>query len=148
MKEKDLTLAIANAVTSSLQANGISTVQTRTGDVVNAGTKLQWRLDIGKGADIYVSIHINASTSAQPNGFKVYYNGAGKDLAGAISKANTLFKSLGVAPSPYYINKFKGPAVLVEAGFISNASDRQLLQNRSAQIGKEIASGIANYIKP
>jgi len=92
LKEKDLALAIANAVASSLQANGISTEQTRTGDVVNAGTKLQWRLDIGKGADIYASIRIDASTSAKPNGFKFYYNGSGKDLAETISKANPLFQ--------------------------------------------------------
>jgi N-acetylmuramoyl-L-alanine amidase len=78
----------------------------------------------------------------------VYYNTQGKALAEAISKSNTVFKDLGVATSPYYINKFKGPAVLVEAGFISNASDRGKLQNQSGQIGKEIASGILNYLKP
>ena len=44
------------------------------------------------------------------------------------------------------LNKFEGTAVLVEAGFISNESDRNIMTTQAAQIGTEIAKGIMNYL--
>ena len=65
-----------------------------------------------------------------------------------ILDANTLFAnrkiieggSLGV------LNMYKGIAVLVEAGFISNSSDLNILKTKSKEVGIDIANGIINYL--
>ena len=46
----------------------------------------------------------------------------------------------------FVLNKYKGTAVLVEAGFISNASDLNTMTTNSEQIGIDIATGIINYL--
>ncbi len=102
-KEEELTLKIALYCKSELQKySGINVYMTReTGDCPNGG----WTVDSGtcnarrvdfaksKGADVYVSFHLNSSPSTTPRGVGVYYpNGnyrpeigeEGKGLATAI----------------------------------------------------------------
>jgi RHS repeat-associated protein len=148
--EKDIALNISNAVTASLKAQGFGVVQTRTGDVDDAGTKLQWRIDQATGASILVSVHINSSESAKANGFSVCYkpgDDSSKKLASSISAANTQFADKGISGRSdlFVLNKFKGTAVLVEAGFISNPRDLSIMKNNAATVGRDIASGIINY---
>jgi N-acetylmuramoyl-L-alanine amidase len=125
-------------------------VQTRTGDVDDAGTKLQWRIDQATGASILVSVHINSSESAKANGFSVCYkpgDDASKKLAQAISSSNTQFGDKGISGRGdlFVLNKFKGTAVLVEAGFISNPRDLSIMKNNATSVGRDIATGIINY---
>jgi N-acetylmuramoyl-L-alanine amidase len=150
-KEKDLALALANETTKELKKSGVEVIQTREGDVIDPGIRLVWRLAKAQeaGADIYVSIHVNSSVNADASGLTVYYNERGRSLAESIVAENTVF-SVGLEPtkkSPYYINSFEGPAVLVEAGFITNQSDRNKLMNQTPKIGQEIAEGITSYLK-
>lgn len=44
------------------------------------------------------------------------------------------------------LNKFSGTAVIVEVGFISNANDLKLMKGNTVLIGKQIATGIINYL--
>ena len=149
LQEKNVTLAISNAVSAALAEAGVSATQTRNGDVQNAGTRLQWRIDKADGAQILVSIHMDsAPQNPGANGMTVHHNKQGKALAEAISKANTILSNRGTKQSNFYLLRhFRGPAVLVEAGFISNASDRAIVQKQSVQIGAQIATGIINYLK-
>jgi len=150
LQEKNLTLAISNGVSAALGKNGVPVIQTRTGDVQNAGVRLQWRIDATTGASILVSIHIDsAPQNPAANGMTVHHNSKGKALAESISKSNTILSNRGTKQSNFFLLRhFQGPAVLVEAGFISNASDRAILQKQSAQIGARIAAGIMNYLHP
>jgi len=151
--EKDITLNISNAVKKELEAKGYIIVMTRTGDVENAGTKLQWRIDKAAGTSIFVSIHINsAGTETNASGFQVCYkltDANSKSLAQFIQDQNTLFTDRGIngRNNLYVLNKYTGTAVLVEVGFISNASDLNIMKGNAPEIGKQIATGIINYLK-
>ena len=150
--EKDIVLNISNAVIEALKSEGYGVVQTKTGDVEAAGTKLQWRIDQMSGTNVTVSVHVNSNESAQANGFSVCYklgDATGKKLAQAISSSNTKFSNKGLSARSdlYVLNKFKGTAVLVEAGFISNAQDLSVMKGSSLEIGKEIAAGIISYME-
>jgi len=159
--EKDIVVQIANSVNKTLTDSGYSITMTRTGDKENAGEKLQWRIDAAEGTDIFVSIHVNASKNETAKGYEVYYkadktgtdeskllNAESKSLAQSIQDENTLFSDRGIKEggSLGVLNKFNGVAVLVEAGFISNASDLDIMKTKAEQIGVEIARGIMNYL--
>lgn len=150
--EKDIVINISNAVVEALKSKGYGVVQTRTGDVESAGTKLQWRIDQATGTNVMVSVHVNSSDSSKANGFSVCYKmgeASSKKLAQAISFYNTQFSNKGLFERSdlYILNKFKGAAVLVEAGFISNPQDLLVMKGNSSEIGKEIATGIVCYLE-
>ena len=101
--EKDLTLAISQALKTELQTySGVSVIMTREGDTLPG---LQERADIANayGADVYVSVHINSADSDAATGFEIYYPNsssynaacatAGKALA---AKIETQLAALGL----------------------------------------------------
>jgi RHS repeat-associated protein len=150
--EKDIAIEISNSVNQFLTDSGYTVTMTRTGDKEDAGKKLKWRIDAAEGTDIFVSIHINASKEEVAKGFEVLYKKGdteSKSLAQSIQNENTLFLDRGIKErnNLYVLNEFKGVAVLVEAGFISNASDLETMKTNAEQIGREIATGIMNYFK-
>jgi N-acetylmuramoyl-L-alanine amidase len=149
--EKDIALVISNLISEILREAGIDVIQTRDGDVLNAGERFQWRIDKADGADIFISIHNDGNTKPGPNGFTVYYkrgHADSKALAESIQSANTLFRDRGTEEGNFRVlNLFKGTAVLVEAGFISNPRDLQILKTQSNEVASQIAKGIINYLK-
>jgi N-acetylmuramoyl-L-alanine amidase len=139
-------------VKTELENKGYTITMTRTGDKQNAGEKLKWRIDSAQGTDVFVSIHINASDKSSAKGFSVCYksgNSESKKLAQSIQNKNTLFSSRDLAQRSdlYVLNKFSGVSALVEAGFISNSDDLNIMKTQYAQIGTEIASGIIAYLE-
>jgi N-acetylmuramoyl-L-alanine amidase len=72
LKEKGLTLDIAKRLGRQLRLEGIDVVYTRSSDKY---LSLAERVDIANSssADLFVSIHINASRSRYLNGIEVYY---------------------------------------------------------------------------
>lgn len=72
-----------------------------------------------------------------------------KLLAQAISKSMTVFpKNQGVMSESLGVLKmFNGPGALVEVGYINNLDDLKLLKTKQAEIGKNIADGIINFVK-
>jgi len=72
LREKDVNLDIAKRLSKLLRQEGVETVMTRSGDKF---IPLPNRVSIanGSGADLFVSIHSNASRSRSLNGFEVYY---------------------------------------------------------------------------
>jgi N-acetylmuramoyl-L-alanine amidase len=99
------------------------------------------------GADIFVSLHMNANNSSSPKGTEIYYTGSNKATTanGLNSKilANMFLNSL-----PYMVGTDKRyisdkslavcrtntvPAVLVELGFMSNQSDLALMADPDFQ---------------
>jgi RHS repeat-associated protein len=150
--EKDIVLNISNTVTEKLEEEGYTVTQTRDDDVEDAGEKLKWRIDNAGDSEIFVSIHTNAFTKESSNGFQVCYKSGddnSKKLAQSIQGENTLFTDRGVKARSnlYVLNKFKGTSVLVEAGFISNKSDLNILKTKRSEVGQQIATGIINYLK-
>ena len=72
LREKDLVLDISRRVTKILEGQNFDVLMTRSNDVF---IPLEERTAIAnsKGADLFVSIHVNASRSSRPRGTETYY---------------------------------------------------------------------------
>ncbi len=87
IREKELVLEVGKMVRDELERHGIEIVMTRSWDVF---IPLQERTRIAnkKGADLFVSIHANASPSRDLSGFEVYYlSETTDDLALALERS-------------------------------------------------------------
>jgi N-acetylmuramoyl-L-alanine amidase len=71
VREKSLTLSLANLVAARLRERGITVVLTRSGD---ATLTLRQRVEIANRvpADVFVSIHANASPTRTQRGYETY----------------------------------------------------------------------------
>lgn len=151
--EKFITLDVAKRVEKLLKAQGYGVLMTRTGDTF---VSLSDRVTMSEEykPDIFVSIHVNSSTSESSKGIETHYyhqesiplaQTVHASLASAIDSPNRgLFKS-----KFYVINHTTDPAILVEIGFISNTSERAALlgEARKQATAKAIVEGINNYFK-
>ncbi len=70
--EREIALDVAMTLGRLLQANGMDVVYSRTG---NSTVPLQRRTVMANeaGADLFVSIHVNANPNAEVQGFETYY---------------------------------------------------------------------------
>lgn len=174
LAEKDLTLDIATRLEKTLQRLGFSTVLTRHDDhYVALSERVATANKIGNS--IFVSIHFNSSSSGMIGGVETYYADqklplfqdwtwvgwfshadqpaldSGETLAGFIQAS--LVSRMEVANrgiksrSLYVVRHTRAPAVLVEAGFISNPIENQLLRIDSyrERIANSIAEGVLSY---
>lgn len=142
LTEAAIVLDISRTLAALLEAAGHSVAMTRTGDIET--DDLAFRADLAnqQPADIFLSIHINASENPNANGTEVYhYPGSirGAYLADCIRRH--IVASIGTtdrgtkAANFQVLRETNAPAVLVECGFITNDSDRRtfdLLAGRSA----------------
>jgi N-acetylmuramoyl-L-alanine amidase CwlD len=158
--EKDLTLDISRRLKAILISRGWQVKMTRETDVDvfapndSARDELQARCDVANaaGARLFVSVHINSSTSASVNGTtSYYYKPSDEPLAAAIQRR--LMASLGTADmgtrkEAFYVIKHTSmPATLVETAFISNPSDAELMRSPAflQRVAQSIADGIGDY---
>lgn len=163
-KEKDITLIITKKVEALLIKKGAVVSMTRTKDVdvhgINAtdAQELQARVDVAesKKADLFISLHINASAKKNVGGFSSYYypkTGYDAKIASAIQKRMTGsfgLDDLGIRQANFYVNKRSSmPSTLLEMGFISNAKEEKLLNSNwfQTKLAKAIAEGIEDYFK-
>ncbi|MBQ9245098.1 N-acetylmuramoyl-L-alanine amidase [bacterium] len=151
--EKDLTLQIATKVRNNLREKGLTNViMTRTTDTT---LTLEDRVvtSNSRNADIFVSIHINASVKSEIKGIEThYYTDSGYEVAKVLHKelmSNVNALDRGLFKSKFYvINHTEAPAVLLELGFISNEAERNALtsEQRQNDSAKAIADGIVKYL--
>ncbi len=151
--EKNLTLAIALKVRQCLREKGFTNiVMTRATDKT---LTLEDRVNIANDnkADIFVSIHINASVKSEIHGVEThYYTENGYNVAKVIHKElmeNVSATDRGLFKSKFYvINHTEAPAVLLELGFISNDQEKNALnsENRQMASAQAIADGITKYL--
>lgn len=156
VKEKDLALSIALQTAELLEDSGLTVLMTRTDD---RDVDLYERTDLanGQGADLFVSIHCNASLD-HPDAMGVYTcayseESPGWDLAEilchSIQKA-TGAPAFGMEPRPNLavLRTSEMPAALVECGFMSTAEELALLirPEYQAELAQGIAEGILAYL--
>jgi N-acetylmuramoyl-L-alanine amidase len=171
--EKDLTLDVAQRVDRLLQAQGIATVMTRTGD---SYVSLADRAAVANRTPdcIFVSIHFNEGSKPVSSGVETYYaehqissreplvswlpflqrtaletpNFQSQSLAGFIQQslvARTQETDRGTKANQFFvIANVRHPAVLVEGGFLSNKEDIGKLQNTDYR--EQIAAAITDGI--
>lgn len=159
LKEKDLTLTTSLACRDYLQNSGVTVKMSRTKDQENSlngscAESNKWKPDChvsihynaggGDGAEVWHTIHKSTSQGdelgtcilnqikklgQQSRGLKTKKNAQGTDYFGAIRMTNA-------------------PAVIVECGFIDNATDRKLFDTAAEQkkMGQAIAKGILDWL--
>lgn len=105
-------------------------------------------------ADYFISIHSNASTNPDVNGSEVYvyrdsgaaYELAGQVLASMVEEAGTKNNGVRVNPSLYVLRRTQMPAILVELGYITNASDAEKLRENQEEFAQGIYYGLLDYL--
>lgn len=160
-EEKKLSLQTARLVKKYLDQLGYHVIMTRSTDCF---IPLSKRVDVANQStsNIFVSVHFNSSRNSTAHGVEVFFpdskekstrSSSSKKLADAILGRvirRTSAHSRGVKKGNFYvIRETRMPAVLVEAGFISNPEERSLLRTREYQekIARGIADGIDRYFK-
>ena len=166
--EKDFNLDLSLRLSDALEKMGIKTVLTRTEDCDTDGEEgFHKRKDIlerlaftEKYPDsVFVSVHMNSSTSENDKGFQVFYgtkNERSKLLAEKIYSEVSLkaytsrLREVKQTPDSVYIMKnSKVPSVLAECGFISNKTDEKLLSDPEYRqsLAFVLASAIRDFAK-
>lgn len=151
-REKDVALKASLILKKKLENYGFKVYMTRERDNY---VKLYERAAIANqlGADLFISVHINAARSTSAKGIEVLYNPDparnNKALARAIE--NKLIEYTGAVergivsrPKLVVIRETKMDAVLVELGFLSNTQDEMNLLTDSYLI--KCANGILDGI--
>jgi N-acetylmuramoyl-L-alanine amidase len=150
--EKEFTLNIALKMKVLLDKESkINVHLTRTGDTYPT---LDDRVKFAesKKADLFMSIHANSGASSATGTETYYYRDNSRAFAGVIHKhliAATGLRDRGVKKEAYkVIKQTTMPAVLIEAGFLSNVNDAKMLFNDAAQnkIAAELVAGIKEYL--
>ena len=148
-----MTLEISQRVRDILKSRGLKKVLlTRDTDkTLSLADRVEFANS--RNADIYVSIHINASVKTEINGIEThYYTQNGYNVAKIMHKElmqNVDAEDRGLFKSKFYvINHTEAPAVLLELGFISNDQERNALTStkRQEDSANAIAEGIINYL--
>ncbi|WP_380166854.1 N-acetylmuramoyl-L-alanine amidase CwlD [Kroppenstedtia sanguinis] len=160
LQEKEVTLKISLLLRDYLQESGALVFMTREVDKDLAGasqrrrkaTDLMERARIVKtsGADVFISIHLNAIPSPRWSGAQTFYYPtmeANKKLAESIQ--SELIRNLDntdrkarYSGEVYILKTSPVPAALVEVGFLSNPAEARMLGEGAYQ--KKVASAIYN----
>lgn len=159
VQEKMINLAIAKLVQGRLEALGYKVVMARDDDTyiakeerVETANKLQ--------ADIYVSIHQNASEVTDVSGIEVWYDGT--DTSRDSKRLAQLVRQQTMKSTEADMRELRGDAdfhvtvettmaaCLIETGFLSNEDERAKLitTEYQEQIAAGIVQGIEYYFHP
>lgn len=163
--EKDINLEIAKELEKELTKYGAVVYMTRKRDVdlssiYDSAKKrgdLYRRLLLikEKKCDLYISIHINWYDDNTLRGAEVLYNSINKEnkvLAQSIMNRfkKELDSNRNIKTTDLYMYRnTTTPGVLVECGYLSNPTERKLLQKEEYQkrLAKTITKGIIDFMK-
>lgn len=161
LEEKRLTLSATLYAKKYLEQLGYKVILTRDKDFF---IPLQKRADMANSAkaEIFVSIHFNSCPNKIAHGIEIYYHNSSENKPKAKSSQNlascvlsdvikkTNARSRGVRRGKFHvIRETKMPAILVEAGFLTNPQERDNIRKPAylEKISLGIAQGIESFIK-
>ena len=164
LKEKQVTLPIAELLKERLEKMGAKVYMTRTTDKDVYGPhasdkdELQARVNVAEkhDSDLFISLHINSSVNRNVGGISTYYFPKTADdgrLARAVQNelsSNFGVDNLGIREANFYVVKrCTMPAILVEQCFISNPKEEKLLAGNwfRKKAARLMAEGIEKYFK-
>jgi len=147
--EKVDNLNLARAVQSRLVALGQNVIMTRTTDI-NVPLEERSAISNRNNADIFVSIHRNASTNPNANGVDnfVHTNASARTFQWAQTVLNEVVSvgvqnDRGVHRANFAVLRLtNAPAMLIEMGFITNVRDNQLFELNFNAYADAITRGI------
>lgn len=164
-KEDDINLKIAFKLQKELESRGATVFLTRNDDQdltmrnYNYSKQDDMYLRVRKidsyEADLFVSIHLNASPSSSTWGSQVFYYGKSEEAKQLANDVHNSMKKVtgskkAIESANFYVlrcTKTKG--ILIECGFLTNKNERgQLLSSKHQEkLSKVIADGIEAYIQ-
>ncbi|MBQ6934839.1 MAG: N-acetylmuramoyl-L-alanine amidase [Clostridia bacterium] len=138
INEKDINYDIALRTKGQLERLGYKVIFTHD-DKEYISPHGRAKLANRKGADLYISVHQNAAENSDAKGIETWFsvrNPHSKRLAEAIQTSlvdNTKSEDRGVkvTASLVVVRETKMPSVLIECGFLSNLSERELLASEN-----------------
>ncbi|MCL6611622.1 MAG: divergent polysaccharide deacetylase family protein [Peptococcaceae bacterium] len=162
--EKDITMDIAEKLAASLKKSGAQVYITREKkhfrwfpwSVRESELSLDDRIKMAesKKADIFVSIHCNASPKPHRAGAKVFYQDRspasmllGDQIQRELVKIPDNGKHTDKPGSYYLLNKLPIPAVVIETCYLTHRTDKEKIVNSKyrEKVAKAIFSGITKY---
>jgi len=146
--EKDLALDVAQRLEPKLRAAGFRTVMTRSDDrFIPLDTRV--RISNAQRDSVFVSIHFNDTRRTCIHGSETYHNRRGTwQLAARIERSLASMPggaNRGVKTANYRVlRKSRGPALLVECGFLSNPTEAARCNNPAWR--EQVADRLARAI--
>lgn len=157
MWESEINLKMALKLQEKLEAKGVQVLMTRTDNEVTLSLAERAELANDHKADVFVSIHQNSYTSSQVSGIEFFYK---KDETGSETLAKLFeeniqsdgsINSRGIKASGdlKVLRLSKGPAVLIESGYLTNPAEEKNLLSDSYQdkLMGYIADGIMDFLE-
>ncbi len=164
--EAAVALAIARRTRAELLRRGYRVAMTRTGTTYRGGNIDRARFCNARGSALMLRIHADGSASASSRGistlYPAFHRGWTSDVYGPSLRAaraiqrtlviGTGAPDLGVARRSDLtgFNWADVPVVLVETGFMTNPTERRLLQSApyQARVARGLAAGVAAFTPP
>jgi N-acetylmuramoyl-L-alanine amidase len=149
LHEADIVLDYARAIGAELQALGVGVTVFFTRRDNTRPTPLGTRAALAEdaGCDLFVSIHVN-DADGKPTGTETFYTGTDDEPLAARCQA-AMLKGLGLRDrgikqtGSLTVLKFRGPAVLLELGFIGADAASLTDKTKIAATAKLLAQAIA-----
>ena len=160
LREQDIVFAVGIELAELLRANGNfevrlsrPTADTQIGTSNSSSLRLRVEDANSWGADYFISLHTNASTNPSATGSEAFAFSRpsaaftlGEDILEGLNETTGLRnRGMQVRSGLYVLRRTAMPAVLVELGFITNASDAALMSGRPDLFAQGIYQGILDY---
>ncbi|MGN6604143.1 MAG: N-acetylmuramoyl-L-alanine amidase [Ginsengibacter sp.] len=155
IKEKDVTLAIAKKIAESNVNPQIQILLSRKDDYP-LSVKDRVEFAESNGADLFISLHVNAAADKQINGFSVLIDKAnskqnlllGSALINELKKTYNTQDQVGArSKGVWVLDHNTCTSALIECGYLSNPSDEAFISNSADQekIAQDILDAINVY---
>ena len=160
LREQDIVFRIGIELAELLRANpnfevrlSRPTADTQVGTSNTTSLRMRVADANAWGADYFISLHTNASSIPAATGTEAFAFSSpsrafslGEDILENLSRITGLRnRGMQVRTNLYVLRKTAMPAVLVELGFITNASDAALMNDRPDLFARGIYDGIVQY---
>lgn len=163
VKERDVVLDISRRLKALLEEQGAQVAMTRSGDTTTLSLHERAELANNIKADIFISVHANASLSANQNGTMVFFfandprihtqrvvrNNLAQEIQRELVQELKL-TDLGVRQSNFVVlRETTMPSVLVEVAFLSNPAEERLLADQGfrQRSAEAMARGVVNFFQ-
>lgn len=164
IKESDLNLQLSKRIMKALKEEGATVYLTRYDDYdlsANYANNRK-RSDLSRraniinksGCDMFISVHLNASSSTSWYGAQVYYDNINpenikiaKIFQEELRRYLSTTRDYKENNTKYLQRRINRPGILLEAGFLSNPNERYLLQKKSYQdrIAEVVKKSVIKY---
>lgn len=152
IKEKDLVLEVGKRVKYHLERHKQTVIESRNSDETVSLTQRSNKANENK-VDLCISFHCNGFLDNTAQGVEIYYrDGSSKgkllatEILNSITQMKLYTKNRGIKTKDLHMTReTKMPSVLIELGFITNITDKNLIVNNIENFAIAITKGLLNY---